>query len=98
MPSIHSTLSPPRALHCTGVWKVVLFGTVVVVVVEVVVVVVVVVVVTVVVTVFWDWLEVRFERIEIQIIMINMRDTNAAINPIFFAPIDAIVLKKSKII
>ena len=93
MPSIHSTLSPPRASHCTGVWRVVLFATVVmVVVVVVVVIVVVVVVVTVVVTLFWDWLEVRFDLTEMQIIMINMTDTDAAIIPIFFVPIDAIVL------
>ena len=93
VPSIHSTLSPLRASHCTEVWMVVLFTTVVVVVVVVVVGVVVVVDVVIIdVSLFGDWLEVWFDLIEMQIIMINMIDTNADINPIFFVPIDASIL------
>ena len=35
---------------------------------------------------FWDWLT------QTQIVMINITDTNTAIHPIFFVPIDAIML------
>ena len=68
------------------------FGIVVVGVV-IVVIVVVEVEMTVVVTPSWDWMEVLFKLTEMQTFMINITDTNAAINPIFFEPIDAIFLK-----